>query len=90
MTVVKSSAPALAEPKFIIKLGEKYFITLALWEYDLSKAQGEDQKEGCRDTQKLFENGKKIDAVLIPSGRASDKGTGTRTGPQLEGDATRP
>ena len=36
---------ALSEPIFLIKHGDVYYITLAVWEYDPSKAQTDEQKD---------------------------------------------
>lgn len=54
VSVSKHPVDALSTPRFIIQVGEKYFLTLALWEYDLSQAKTPDQVDGCNDIAHLF------------------------------------
>ncbi len=74
---------ALWKPEFIIKMGEKYYLTLAVWEYDHHPGETEQQREGVHEVVHLFEDGLKAgrlkEAVLVipPIGPVD----GTQTGP---------
>lgn len=55
--LVRISLPgpaAVSEPIFLIKVGEVYYATLGVWEYDLAKATTEDQREGYRQVETYF------------------------------------
>ena len=47
--LVRISLPgpnAVSEPIFLIKVGDVFYATLSVWEYNLAKAETEEQKEG--------------------------------------------
>ena len=47
--LVRISTPgpnAVSEPIFLIQVGDVYYATLSVWEYDLRKAETEEQREG--------------------------------------------
>lgn len=59
----------LAEPKFIIKLGDKYYVTLSVLEYD-PNAPGASvaQKDGAAQVAAAFASGHpKLQAVEAPT-----------------------
>jgi len=64
--VVKSAPPALSAPTFIIKDGDKYYLTLALWEYDKGQAKTEEEREGCAAIADLYRTGTTVEAKLTP------------------------
>ena len=37
-----------AEPRFLVKLGDSYFLTLGVWEYNLKKAKTPEQISACK------------------------------------------
>ncbi len=60
---------ALLDPGFIIKRGDKYFLTLAVWEYEHVPGETDEQKEGVHEIIHLFNQGlregKLVEAVPI-------------------------
>jgi hypothetical protein len=62
---------ALWNPGFIIKSGDKYYLTLAVWEYENVPHETERQLEGVAEIIHLFnegiEDGKLVKAVSIPN-----------------------
>jgi hypothetical protein len=65
------SVEALLNPGFIIKKGDKYFLTLAVWEYEHVPHETPEQKEGVHEIIHLFNEGlregKLVEAVPIPN-----------------------
>jgi hypothetical protein len=62
-------ADALSEPRFIVRIGEKYYLTFGAWEYDESAAETEEQKQGCAEIRDLFRRSPhKIEAAPVPEG----------------------
>ena len=47
---------AHSKPQFIIKVGESYFLTLAVWEYNEERAKTDDQREACRTVARVFDD----------------------------------
>jgi hypothetical protein len=70
VSVSTHSMDALSEPRFIIKIGDRYFLTLGTWEYEREKAATPAQKEGCDRIIDLynrrFNNGPHGEAVRVP------------------------
>jgi hypothetical protein len=65
--VSEKTTIALTNPQFIIKVGERYYLTLAVWEYDFEKADGEDQRHGCKHVARIFAGtSPKLEAVKPP------------------------
>ncbi len=79
--VSQDSAQALSEPHFLIKVGDRYYLTLAVWEYSLD-AHGitDEQREGVKQIAATFEKlaRKSVPAVIAPFGQVA---TASQTGP---------
>jgi hypothetical protein len=58
------SDAALAEPSFIIKVGEVYYVTLAAWAYDPAKAIIPEHKAGCEEIAKQFRLSEPVEARI--------------------------
>jgi hypothetical protein len=55
---VDGATPALAEPRFVIEMEGKYYLTLAVWEYDkevAAESKDETLIAGCRDISESFD-----------------------------------
>ena len=81
--VVEESDEALTGPNFIIHFQEKYYLTVAVWEYDRRDAQNNEQEEGCETIAQLFRHGERVEAVEVPRSRVMG-GSHTRTKPMDE------
>ena len=93
--LINVSMPALAEPHFIIKVGDAYFLTLAAWEYDMGRAEiTEDQKRGVQLIAQLFNDGMrrpqavKVEAVVAEPAALEKVLQGGRTRPPAHGGRT--
>ena len=59
--IVHESITALEKPSFIIKVERPepdppvYYVTLAVWEYDLTRAETPEQQAGCTNVAALYE-----------------------------------
>ena len=47
VTVTGPPVVGSSEPRFLVKVGESYFLTLGVWEYNLKKAKTPDQVRAC-------------------------------------------
>lgn len=69
--VASASIEAYESPHFILKVGEKYFVTLAVWEYDKRHATTDRDRHGCDEIAELFnklsKEGHTAPAVLVPA-----------------------
>ncbi|MEO8926029.1 MAG: hypothetical protein ABI306_02595 [Caulobacteraceae bacterium] len=54
VTVSTKWQDAGSEPAFIVKKGEVYYATLAVWEYDHEKANTDEEKKGCKEIAEHF------------------------------------
>ena len=62
--VSADSMTALSEPHFLIKVGEAYYLTLAVWKYDPDAPEiTAEQRSGVAHIRHLFE-GAGVDQVL--------------------------
>lgn len=53
---VESSDDALSHPRFILRAGDKYYLTLAVWEYDPHHPDiTEEQRRGVARIAELYE-----------------------------------
>jgi hypothetical protein len=68
--VVSSRAiTAWAEPQFVISHRGKYYVTGAVLEYDPATKEG-DFRSGTALVRKAFENGDRVDAVVITDSKS--------------------
>ena len=63
---------ALWDPGFIIKKGDKYFLTLAVWEYEQAPGETVQQQEGVAEVIHLFNMGLKDGKLLAAVPVADD------------------
>jgi hypothetical protein len=69
------AARGLHRPQFIIKKGNKYYLTLAVWEYDKAAARDNDHRNACDQIAGLFTGGtRKLQAVQIGKGKPGGGG----------------
>ena len=70
VNVCQDSRAALSDPTFIIEHGGRYYLTLAVLEYNPGDAKGESQVRGCREITELFNQckGESFCAVPLPRG----------------------
>ena len=61
------SAAALSEPRFIVRVGDVYYVTLAAWAYDASKAQTDEHKAGCDEIARQFRLSEPVEARIPPT-----------------------
>jgi hypothetical protein len=55
MVFVSSDAEAAqSQPQFIIKMGDVYYLTRAVWQYDFNLATTDDQREGVAQIANEF------------------------------------
>lgn len=54
VSVSTKSIDALSDPTFIIHAGDKYYVTLSTWEYDLDRASPGEQREGVEQIKRYF------------------------------------
>jgi hypothetical protein len=89
---VTQNVRALSEPTFLIKVpgatpqDDKYFLTLALWEYNLAQAGGDaDKVKGVGEIVHLFHStGPMVQAVNVTTATLQggvSPATATHTGP---------
>ncbi len=64
-----SNSKGLEEPKFIIKLGDKYYVSVSVLEYDPNAAGATAaQKDGAAQVEAWFKAGQpKLQAVEVPA-----------------------
>ena len=80
--VSAGSSPALSEPHFLIKLGEAYYLSLALWKYDPSAVDmTPEQQAGLALVQRLFEEAQTRDPLSAIKVQFEDVLSGGRTSP---------
>ena len=68
VTVSKDSVHASSEPRFIVQVGECFYLTLAVWEYDPAKATNDQHRDALRQVADAFSAGTKVEAAQIASG----------------------
>lgn len=73
---------ALGEPRFILKVGEKYFLTFGAWEYDIAQAKTPRQERGCKEIAELFAGSPKVEAAHLRHPDEHDLGRGTAIKPK--------
>jgi len=61
------ASPALSEPKFIVKAGDNYYVTLAVWAYEPGKAMTDAQKAGVQEIARLFRLSEPVEARIPPT-----------------------
>ncbi len=61
---------ALAEPTFIVKVGEVYYVTLAAWAYDPAKAVKPEHRAGCEEIARQFRLSEPVEARMASSRQA--------------------
>jgi hypothetical protein len=79
--VAQDSVPALSEPHFLIKVGDRYYLTLAVWEYSLNAPDiTDEQRQGVKQIAEIFNKlaAKAVPAVVAPFARVA---TASQTGP---------
>ncbi len=61
----------LWDPAFIVKRGDRYYLTLAVWEYEKGPGHTPEQREGVAEVIALFDSavlqGNLLAAVMIPN-----------------------
>ena len=73
----------ISEPAFLIKKGDVYYVTLALWEYDPNRTFGDPAKQqGVLDIADIFNNDLEDTGVLVR------EFTGAVAAPMGDGDHT--
>ena len=77
--VVHPPADALSSPTFIIKVEDRYYVTLALWEYRLKDATTDAQRESVEEIMRVYRAAPPADARMAPSGPVHVPGS--HTGP---------
>jgi hypothetical protein len=80
VTISTDAKPANSEPVFIIKRGDVYYLSMAVWEYDPAAAVGQRQTEGVSGVEALFNAGDKIEAVEVASRGSVDFNEATDPG----------
>jgi hypothetical protein len=72
-SVTPRRSAGLSEPKFIIKLGDKYYVTLSVLEYDPNAAGASAaQKDGASQIAAAFASGQpKLQAVQAPAAQVT-------------------
>ncbi len=84
VTVSKDSAPALAEPSFLIRVGDAYYLTLGLWKYDPKASElTREQKAGVAHVAGLFKELEPKAAVTAVPITIDMIASGGRTSPPL-------
>ena len=59
------AAPALSQPTLIIKLGDTYWVTVAVVGYRLTDAVGQDQIDGSNDIISRFNDNVIADRIAV-------------------------
>lgn len=67
LVVASRGELALNKPRFIVKAGDKYFLTFGAWEYEPARARNGREKSGCREIKELFEQSPKVEAADVPA-----------------------
>jgi hypothetical protein len=78
-----TAIPASSTPQFIIKVGDIYYVTLAVWEYDKDRAGiTQEQEDDCLALAADFAllTGDLLAREVSPSRTASDDDLGIHTG----------
>ena len=82
---------ARSEPQFIIRVGESYFLTLAVWEYNEGRAKTEDQREACRLIAAAFnKHAEGPVAIVVPNADYVAAGHISPTPPKINDRAVFP
>lgn len=58
VTVSKEGTRALGGPQFLVRHGKKYYLTVAVWEYDPQAADTDEEKRSVAEVQAVFKNSK--------------------------------
>ena len=59
------------QPVFIVRVGDKYYLTREVWEYDKAAAKTDEQIDGFEQILNLFRNSPHTEAAMVPQGHAS-------------------
>lgn len=73
---------ALGDPRFIVKIGEKYFLTFGAWEYEAAQAKTPRQERGCHEIAELFQALPKVEAAHLRHPDEHDLTRGTAIKPK--------
>ena len=75
---VSRESAALSEPMFVIRVGGKFYLTLAVWEYAPDSVRTEEQAEGLRLIERAFKEGEPVEASRLPRGAPGASAAHTR------------
>ena len=66
VTVTPPPLVGSSEPRFLVKFGDSYFLTLGVWEYNLEKSTTREQRHAFAEVASWFEKHETSGAMAKP------------------------